>query len=288
MKTSPTPALLLLCSSLLSGSAFAAAPESPFVFVAVDKATEAKLGPFPYGRERYAKAVATIKAAGAKAVVLKYFLDSAKPGGGDDLLAKELRRIPSLLQARIDPEEPKSNSLPEKFYLKGIEGLESTAAGVFSGDQGWLPIPKFAKAARRVGFVDVRSEEHPLDLPVFEVYRGRPVPSLVIATLEEWFGERAKIRAGKELRLHGRTLPLTSMSEVTWELPKKDGLKARSFLDLVEGRVAKAELKGKIVVLGYEGTLDPKYKTAFGQMGAHRMFVYCLEWVWGRLTAPIK
>src|ERR1700741_1748893 len=84
----------------------------PFAAVFVDDATEQALGPFPYDRGLYAQAIESLRQAGAKAVVIKYFLDQAKPGDGDDQLAAEMKKIPVLLQARLDNSESHPNPLP--------------------------------------------------------------------------------------------------------------------------------------------------------------------------------
>ena len=79
---------------------------SPFVAIFVDAPTEAKLGRFPIERTYYAKALDQLKSAQARGVVLKYFFDL--PRKGDDELVLAMKGIPTLLQARIDNEEPAS------------------------------------------------------------------------------------------------------------------------------------------------------------------------------------
>jgi len=45
------------------------------MFVFVDDETESMIGKFPYTRDIYAKAIKVASESGAKAVVLKYFID---------------------------------------------------------------------------------------------------------------------------------------------------------------------------------------------------------------------
>src|SRR5438874_80021 len=56
---------------------------NPFVLVFIDSATEKSLGPFPYDRGLYAKAVERAASLGARGVVVKFFLDKPKSPDGD-------------------------------------------------------------------------------------------------------------------------------------------------------------------------------------------------------------
>ena len=72
---------------------------SPFVFVFVDAKTEKALGPFPYDRLVYAEAMERAAAAGARGVVVRFFLDLPKGENGDKALTTAMTKTKVVLQA---------------------------------------------------------------------------------------------------------------------------------------------------------------------------------------------
>lgn len=79
--------LLIFIATPVIAHAVQPAPTDPLRFVLIDQKTEAELGPFPYDRSKIAQAITICHAAGAKGVVLKYFIDQPKSQHGDDALA---------------------------------------------------------------------------------------------------------------------------------------------------------------------------------------------------------
>ena len=276
----------LLASALLLAAALpasAADTASPFVAVFVDAKTEAALGPFPLDRKHYADALRAMRQAGAKGVVLKYFLHEPRSEDGDAALAKELALIPTFLQARIDDSTKSPNPFPERFLVKDFSGPFSGALG---GSSGWLPLPRFAAAAKGVGFSDLADPARPANVPLIEVYQGRVSPTLYLSVLQ-WLLGPSKVVDGSHVAIGARKLTLDSGNEARVYLPPKGPLDYIPLLDLVKGRVPANRLKGKVVVLGYDGDKQTFFGTPAGKLGAHRLFCFALADLYNSL-APAK
>src|SRR5476649_1004481 len=164
-------ALALIALLLLAAHARAGDFGSDFAVVMIDDATEAKLGPFPYDRAMYAKAIDACARLKAKAVVVKFFFDLPKTPAGDAALAAAMKNIPCVLQARLEPTEGTAQSIPSRFRF----GDKPLPAGE-RGDLGWIPLPGLLDTASAVGFVDFDSPT----IPLIEDYRGASYKSLVL------------------------------------------------------------------------------------------------------------
>lgn len=224
----------------------------------VDSRTEAgRLGAFPYDRAVYAQAILAAKKEGARAVVLKYFLDQPKTAAGDAALARAMQELPAFVQFAVSLEEPRPNALPERFFI-GPKG--STLAYAVEGDEGWLPLPLFAKASAGAGFVDIADEGALEQVPLVGRYKGRPVKSLWLVVVE-WANQRPVISPKKE-------------ATVIWPAASEVG--PLSMIDLLDGKIPAGALKGKIVVLGYSGPKAGTFKMKSGTVSAHEAFYLAL------------
>jgi hypothetical protein len=47
---------------------------------------------------------------------------------------------------------------------------------------------------------------------------------------------------------------------------------ALSFIDIVDGKFKPEMIRGKVIVIGYDGAKTHSLKTPFGQLKAHRIF----------------
>jgi CHASE2 domain-containing sensor protein len=257
--------------------------QNPFVAVFVDDKTEKTLGPFPYDRSQYAKALKALHQAGAKAVVLKFFLDQAKPGTGDDLLAAEMKGFRVLLQARLDPKEQKPNPPPATSDRSAL--VQGNTGYLLSGKSGWIPLEKFSRNAADLGFVDIASANHILNIPMVLLYQGLLQPSLELAAVEVAFGQRARVQIGNSMILAGHSLPMNEKGEIVVQLPAKDNLASISFLDVLQGSFDPKRVQGKIVVLGFDAKETPTLPTTIGPLRIHRLFFYSLENLYQQLVA---
>lgn len=247
----------------------------PFAFVAYDAKTEAELGAFPPSRAIYADMVMALRDAGARAAVFKYFLDQAKDGPGDRLLAESFTGFDVFLQARIDDSEPGPNELDGRWSIT----LDKDPKRILSGTSGWLPLPAFAGNARGIGFVDIRNAR---TAPMYERYKGRVYPSLILSVMRYLFP--GLVLQGEALRLGSRSVPLNAYGEAVVTYPARDDLRCLSYVDVIRKRAPAADLAGKIVIVGYEGPAVEMLDTPIGRISAHRVFCYFLSSLYGRLS----
>jgi CHASE2 domain-containing sensor protein len=263
---------------VVCGLGTTSAAESPFALVLIDAKSEQELGAFPFERAITARGVRQLKSIGAKAVVLKFFFDQPRTATGDTSLAEAISVLPVALQARIDDTEAAPNQLPARFF---VEGLNLGGSSVISGKSGWMPLPSLADRAAAVGFVDVASTSR---VPVLESYQGRFVKSLYLCALEMAFDGQALIEPGKELTLAGRRIRLDAANSVPAEFPRVDALDYVPFHELLSNPAVAGKLKGKVVVLGYDGAKMHTLATPVGPRKAHRVFWHGLQSLWHQLN----
>jgi CHASE2 domain-containing sensor protein len=267
-----TRLMLLLCllSSALHGASF----RDDFAVVFIDAASEAKYGAFPFDRSLISTAVRQAGNLGAKGVVLKFFFDQAKGEAGDALLAAALTNLPVVLQARVDDTEVHPNPLPDRFTLPKVK--EPTA---ISGRSGWIPIPPFVANARDVGFVDFSSTQ----VPMLETYQSRTVKSLVVCCIELATGKSAVLGTNGSMKFGTNEVWLDATSCVTARIPAKDDLAYIPFTRFLAGDTPANQIKGKVVIIGYDGPGIQSFDTAIGPVKAHRLFVYDLRSIYERI-----
>jgi CHASE2 domain-containing sensor protein len=238
----------------------------------IDERTEAKLGSFPYERDKTAKVIESLAQLKAKAVILKYFIDLPKTEKLDDQLAKVMEKIPVYLQAKLDSTEAKPNQLDVKNSLQVLGDKKS----LLSAKSGWIPLPKFSNKSAGIGFVDAFDEKPIQKFPVVVKYQDAVYPSLALLALKEVIGASPQVEIGKKVFLKNKSVPINHRAEVFINFPEKDELVPISFLDVLEKKISQKEIEGKVVVLGYDGKNSPLIDTSIGKLKLHRAFYYSL------------
>ena len=74
----------------------------------------------------------------------------------------------------------------------------------------------------------------------------------------------------------GNSYKLTPEFEYKFTFPDKDRLKKYSLADLLEDKIDRIKLSGKIVILGYDGDNQAVIQTPIGGLKAHDYFGYVL------------
>ncbi len=179
-----------------------------------------------------------------------------------------MTNLPVLLQARIDDAEAHPNSLPDRFTLPDVK-----AQTAISGRSGWIPVPRFMASARDVGFVDFAS----MRVPLLETYQSRTVKSLVVCCIELAVGKASVIGPNGSMKFGTNELRLDARSCATAALPAKDDLAYIPFNQFLSGETQANQIKGKVVIIGYDGPSIQSFDTAIGPVKAHRLFVYVLQ-----------
>ncbi len=247
-------------------TAWCASFDEDFSVVFIDAKTEAKFGAIPLNRGVLADGIDAIANAGAKAIVVKFFLDQPKDEQSDKRLASALSRIPTVLQASLDKTEGGSNPLDSRFSLTGSFNVAA------SGTRGWIPAPQFAKHAVDVGFVDFNSTL----VPMVEQYRSNIVKSLVLCAIERAVGRKAVFNTERQIQVGSHIIKVDGKHQVSARLANPQSIRSLSFLSVLDGS-ANAALKNKVVILAYDGPHIETLATSAGPIGAHRYFVGILR-----------
>ena len=144
--------LLWIGFGLVSLKVALAGDLSPFVFVMIDSQTESVHGSLPFNRALVAIAVDRLSAAKAKGIVIKFFYDLPSTEEKDRLIEQSICAAPVALQASLNEAEGTTNGLEAKFQVDALplEGFPS----LFVGDKALIPLPRFRRCAKAVGFVD--------------------------------------------------------------------------------------------------------------------------------------
>jgi CHASE2 domain-containing sensor protein len=252
--------------------------EQAFVFTFIDRQFEHDSGGPPFDRSLYAKAIDRCRELGAKGVVIKLFLDQARPGDGDDLLAQAMRKIPVVLQARLEPQTGLPVELDHRFAFEAGHLVTSISAG-----RGWMPLAALAAAAADVGFVDFADDQ----VPLLETYREKTYKSVIVCALELQSGKRSRATPRGELLIGKQALPV-DRTYVQTVVRSEAMLPTCSFADLLTGKISPERIKGRVVILGYTGRDAPTIRTVSGELEAHVFFGQCLRAVFESIRTRPK
>ncbi len=264
----------MLLLSLLSDTLLGASFHDDFAVVFIDAAAEAKYGAFPFDRAIEAKAIREAASLGAKGVVMKFFFDQPKDAAGDLALAAAMTNLPVVMQACVDDSEAHPNPLLARFTIPSVRSLTQ-----ISGERGWIPLPMFSANARDVGFVDFDS----LRVPLLETYQSNTVKSLVVCCIELAKGNRATISPEGKMKFGTNSLQADGQYCVA-KLPAKDDLAYIPFDDFLSGKVPASAIKGRVVIIGYDGPHIQTIPSIIGSIKAHRLFVYALKSVYEQIS----
>ena len=233
------------------------------VFVDYDDATAKAHGDFP-SRARLAEMTTALHGAGAKAVVLKFFLDGPGKEPDNTQLADAIGKGRTVLQATINREPPTSRDLPARFRFPGKAPFETS----IRGDEGWLPLARFSDKAARVCFADVRSPEQ---LPMLEVFGGQPFPSLYGCVLAEIHGSEMRFAAGT-VEFGKVRLPINAQGETSIQLDLKHTSLRIPAMQLIAGKDWQRSVRGKVAVLMYTGPRSPTFEFKGKKEKVHDLF----------------
>lgn len=241
--------------------------DESFAFVFIDQPTEEEFKGPPFDRSLYARVLDRCRELGAKGVVIKLFLDRAYSESGDEALAVAMSHLPVVLQARLEPGSGTPDDLPEKFAF----GSRMLAVRE-KGDRGWIPLPRFVAVAADIGFVDFADE----NIPLLERYHGRIYKSVVVCALELQTGKRARLEENGELMLGDRSF--RPKADYTLGIKRSLApLPAHGLNDLLSGKIGRAEIQDKVVILGWVGSGAGVISTPEGAVPVHVYFGQCLR-----------
>jgi CHASE2 domain-containing sensor protein len=266
----------LFLPECLAGTQF----DKSIVVVEYDAKSENTLGTFP-SRAAIASYVEKIKIGRPKGIVLKFFFDGPGIEVDNVALEKSFFGANILLQATLNKEPPTSRQLDDRFFFKGNIGEHKIA---LKGDEGWLPIKKFANAASKVCFADARQVDL---IPTLVEFQSRPVPSLYACILEE-LPNSGKMEIQTSRAVFGKYwLPIDVFAETKAILKDLDGGPSISVIDLLKGDFDPKVFADKIVLVTYTGSKSPLISVGNSSYKVHNVFLAELRALFG-LLQPIK
>ncbi len=260
--------LVLLALACLAFPSTASDFARDFAIVLATEKTEARFGRLPLDRALLARAIENAARGGAKGVVVKFFLDRPKDKASDARLAQSLALVPAILQARLDNTEQESNDLPERFTLSG-----SGHAVSVQGRSGWIPLPAFAAKSSDICFVDFSASP----VPIIETYNGRAVKSLLLCAVEMAIGSKMTWVPADHVKVDSFTAHLDNLNQAIVKYPNENTLKVLELSALVDEDFPPGVLRGRVVIIGYDGPNIHTVPTPFGNIGAHRAFILLLK-----------
>lgn len=274
---------LFLC--LLAAMIFRVGPseaalfDEKFAVVVIDAQTESKIGGFP-SRQVLSQLIDRIAAAKPKSIVLKFFLDSEGKEPDSSLLAESIGKTRVILQATINKDPPTSKVLDERFLFKDAIAPHKP---VLSGNEGWLPLKRFADKAPKVCFADAATPER---VPLIEMFGARPVESLYACALAEAFGDGKTKLTAHRATFGKHSLSLDDAAEVRIGLADTSLPASISALRIIDGTVASNALAGKVVILAYTGSRSPTLNVRGTAVMTHQVFLAQLRELVAALRQP--
>jgi hypothetical protein len=148
---------------------------------------------------------------------------------------------------------PATRGLDARFSHSGpLAGITPAIAG----NEGWLPLPAFAQAAASICFADI---QRPDQAPMFELFGGKPVPTLYHCLLSETAGgARPEFKPGVA-KFGNRQWTLNPAGEVSLKLgtaPALPRLPASRVLGPDTGW--RDSVKGRLAIVMYTGPKSPR------------------------------
>ena len=198
--------------------------------ITIDDKSIAELGRFPWSRTQYVKLLDRLSAAGVKVVLFDEFFPEPETAKIDQAFAAALKRAGNVVLAM-------SFKFDAEFNAKGQT----------------VSIPELQNSAAGIGHINFFPESDGINRRNFLVIEkdGKLIPTLGLAGAMFALGEH-KLEANTfDVYLGERRIPVSDKHLMWINFTGGPGIYPRySFTDIVNGRVAASELKGKILFVG--------------------------------------
>ncbi|MCZ8250835.1 MAG: CHASE2 domain-containing protein [Hylemonella sp.] len=198
--------------------------------IAIDDKSIQALGRFPWTRQHYVRLLERLEAAKPKVLLFDVFFPEAESAEVDEALAEAIRRAGNVVLAT-------TFEFDRQFRVVGSTGS----------------LPRIERAAAGIAHINLIPEEDGVNRRnLLMIERdGQAVPSLGLAAAMRTLGEPRFTSASFRVQLGERSIPVGPDGELWINYTGTPGNYPRyAFVDVVEGRVDPALLRGKTVFLG--------------------------------------
>jgi adenylate cyclase len=198
--------------------------------IAIDDKSIQALGRFPWTRQQYVRLLERLEVAKPKVLLFDVFFPEAESAEVDQALAEAIRRAGNVVLAT-------TFEFDRQFRVVGSTGS----------------LPRMERAAAGIAHINLIPEEDGVNRRnLLAIERdGQAVPSLGLAAAMHTLGEPQFSAASFRVQLGERSIPVGPDGELWINYTGAPGNYPRyAFVDVVEGRVDPALLRGKTVFLG--------------------------------------
>lgn len=198
--------------------------------IAIDDKSIAELGRYPWPRNQYARLLEKLKAAQAKAVLFDAFFPEREDLVNDQAFAAAMKKSGNAVLAELFEYDKEGR-------VKGVT----------------RSLPELQRAAVGSGQINLFPDEDGVNrrVPILVEAEGKLMPSLGMAAAMLALGEKEFSSDTFEVRLGERRIPVDEQYAMWINYTGPPGGYPRySFTDVVHGRVAAEQLKGKLLFVG--------------------------------------
>jgi CHASE2 domain-containing sensor protein len=236
--------ILIFLLMVLSSTVFSA---ENIVLIYVDQNTEKSLGEFPIARSHYAKLVEVTSKHKPKYIILKFFYDLKK--AGDEILINEVKKHDNVFTQAYSFKGQEKSNLDISKYSISAKGLEHAPF-----ESLMFPYKEMSEAFSGIGFVNgiVSEDGRVKDFEIVSSYKGKAYPSLPLLILEKEMKAKSSIQ-NNVLSIGSKKIKISNDLGMKLKLKKPGSFKTYSMIDVINGKVRKAELQDKILIVFYNG-----------------------------------
>ena len=235
------------------------APPEEVVIVAIDEASIARFGRFPWSRDLTARAVDVIASAQPKVIALDVLYSEPSTDANDAALAASIERAGNVVVAAqlVDAADKKDERLVQ--WLRPLPSIEGVAAGVghvnilteADGSARELPLRKSDNEGRALWSLAVEAIRVGDGLREFEV---QDIPGAVHLGRRKLLlaNDEARLRFAPSSEANNGVVSLRADRMVIDYIGPSGSFAPRtfSFADVLDGKVSAEKLRGKYVLVG--------------------------------------
>ncbi len=205
-------------------------PSADIAIIAINEKSIAELGRFPWSRTTFTTLVDQVDKAGAKALLMDVFFPEPESGKVDQAFARSLKKAGNV-------------SLAMAFDF----AQDGRVAGVSDS----LPVLK--KAIYGEGHINFLPDDDGVNRRTMLLlsHQGRTIPSLGLQGAMAALGVKRAVQDSFSVRVGERRVPTDYYNTMLINhLGNSGAFPMYSFVDVMKGRVAPEELRGKVLFLG--------------------------------------